>query len=804
MVAFPLSPVPSTYGQANWLGASQPRNGIFYVGGTAPVITLTKAGSTAYSVRDYEGNIVSSGSVSAVATSVTPAAPAGGWRPGWYRAYFTGPVDDTLFGTSYAITNFVVLRNDAHFVATPAGNLLPSGWGSSEYYDPIAKGVLGMGVSRLVIPNPSVPEGDPDFNTLSGALALVSQVATWAPSVDSFRSRPMWCAFTTRTVDFLGLPGASSGTYLMCYCKDGTIDGSKVFVRLEAGSVSGRKITVRFPDAVTIVETYDNQADATAAATAINAASIRIKVFTQDSASGGTQAATAIGNSYFTGVASCVSSLYAAGVTRFEGPSNEPTLNAEIAHQMRLFQAAVHNGNASAKAIGPAPVTIVALSQTWVAFLDAGGGSYCDEISFHAYSAMTNGDLNLARYSLDAFVALLASYGLGSVPLWQTESTQAMTPVYRIHHPRRARTQLMATLLMEQYGIPRERNNPWYDVSHGFWDFPTWWQNTDGSLQPQAVMARVLAEETWGKAHSARLDFGGVADNIFFGSRYNGSSTSVLVLMATSYMPNSTVTIATNAAGPLTVVDAFGNESTVTVTGGLATVSVRDTPVYVRLALSNTATISTVNGWSTLFHESDDLAPHMFGYAAGSPNTVINSGGFITNYESQTGIYVSAGGPPENLELHPPITPLFRHAIERVIVWCGSVWQADSTLLTFNVQTSQDLVNWATVASVDVSSGSNGFKAGSDAQNVGCQYETYWPEQWVFDVPLSGAPAVAVRVAVTATSYGGEPTDAIEAVGGQGNTDQHVAVQRVAVFGAATSAPLDSAPRLECRTFSRI
>lgn len=810
MVAFPLSPVPAAYGKAAWTDAAQPRNGIFYVGGSAPTVKLSKAGATGYSVRDYDGNVVTSGSINGIDTTIVPTAPLGGWDPGWYRAYFTGPSNDALFGNSYAITNFVVLRNDSHFLPTPAGNTNPLGGAAgaiSEACDPVAKAVFGIGTSRILIANAADPTdtGTPDRLEYSELLASVGSDYWTDPGaqyLDPARTRYLWLAFVNATYDSLALPGASSGTYLTVYCKDGTVDGSQVFVKLEAGSSSGRKITVRFPDAVTVAETYDNQANAAAAAAAINAASSYIKVFTSNSSAGGTLAETAVGNDYFSGVSLVVSTVYPEGVTRFEGPSNEPALNAEAAHKMRLFQAAVHDGNASAKAIGPCPVSISNLSE-WRNFLDAGGGTYCDEFAFHAYGATTNGDLNLGRHTLDAFYDMLADYGLGSKVCWQTEATQAMTPVYGVHHPRRARVQLLQTLLLEQYGIPRERNNPWYDTSHGFWAHPTWLFNNDGSPQPQAAMARVLAEETWGQLHYAALDFGGLADNIFLGSRYDGASTSTLVLMTTSYIPGATVTIATNAAGPLTVVDAWGNTSSVTVSGGRATIPVREIPTYVRLALANTATVTGVNDWSTVFSDADDVALSMICTIDGATQRTINSGGFITDYGPQTGIYRSSGEVPITVQLksHSQF-----YEIERVLIWAGSAWQLDSTPLAFEVEVTQDMATWESVATVDVSSGATAFVAGSDFENLGCQYETYWDEQWVFDVPLpADTVAIAARVTVTATSFGGEPTADCVTAGGQGDSDNHLVLQRVALLGTEADQPAGPAvTEIRCRTLRRV
>ena len=85
------------------------------------------------------------------------------------------------------------------------------------------------------------------------------------------------------------------------------------------------------------------------AAIAATANSALIKIFGFGSLI--TFTATAIGSTYFNSVKNAVIALY-PDVSRYEGPANEPAISAEIAHQMRLFQGAVHAGNAAAVAMG--------------------------------------------------------------------------------------------------------------------------------------------------------------------------------------------------------------------------------------------------------------------------------------------------------------------------------------------------------------------------------------------------------------------------------------------------------------------
>ncbi len=94
------------------------------------------------------------------------------------------------------------------------------------------------------------------------------------------------------------------------------------------------------------------------ASTAINAASAYIRAFVPHSGSStlGTQAATVIGNTYWTSLQSIVSSLYSGALLASRDRIMNRYITAELVQQMKLFQACVHAGNANALAIGPCPV----------------------------------------------------------------------------------------------------------------------------------------------------------------------------------------------------------------------------------------------------------------------------------------------------------------------------------------------------------------------------------------------------------------------------------------------------------------
>jgi hypothetical protein len=776
-VAFPLNPKPSQYRTCSF---PNNRCGIFYVGQT-PVVTLSSSGgATGYSVRDYYGNVVSSGSVSG--TTVTPTAPVGGWVCGWYRFYLTGGTNDALFGLSAGATSFVVIRNDSRFptippVATP-GNV------GGEQRDVATKGFLGMGTSRMLIQNANAPTTG--FDTIAVVQGdVVNAKAYWsAPTnpayVDAARPRSLWTNFPNKATDYVEMVNGATVPMVRFYCATESIDGATVFITVAAGSSSGKKVTVAFPNSGTIIETYDNIADGnwTATVATINAASTKIKAFYTGTAGTPTNvASTAIGRSHYNGVRDTVIALY-PDITHYEGPTNEPTLTSETAHAMRLFAAAVHAGNASAKAIGPTAVDITPgfSLQGWEAFLAAGGAAYCDAFSYHDYNSMANGNLSEGRGHIERWLALLTTYGVQNKERWQTEAGAAFTCVYGVHHPRRARVKIMHTLLWEQYGVPRERNSYWYDTSHGFWSFPTWWQNGDKSLTPDAPLHRTLAEETFGMTHSAKITFGDLLDRVYLASLYaTPGGASCIVQQSASHIPNATVTYAiSGTTSALTMVDAWGNTSSLTQTSGQVVVPIGEVPTYLRLPAGVVATVVTVNGWPNLTGSQRTLTLNSTTTTANTRRMArgITGEDWPKDYPFPTGTYQFTGTLPDGFVVEAP-TPI---RFDRALVWAGPSWQPNGTLLDFDIQTSDDRSSWTTQATVTKATPTS-FLHGVSDENTGTQRETFWDEQWIFDVPLP-APVSAkyIRLYIRGASYGGEPDLACVTTGGQGTSDNTVAL----------------------------
>ena len=799
-MAFPAIGAPSWYGS---LYADQ-KFGIYYQGDDVHLICVAaNSEATDYSVRDRHGTVVSSGSVSwapfgVYFKSVDPVTPpVGGWPLGWYRVSITGPYTDATWGTNMGSMNFCVFKETAGFVVerdSAVGFPPPIG---NQSNDPIWRGMCGVGPTRMNINPTNTPNGSQEDN-IDNMLVVAEFDGAFRPS-DQVRPWEMWCAFSSRTWDNLSLNiGASPAIY--CLTKTGSIDGSQVFVGVEAGSVSGFKIEVCFPDALTVVETYDNQASSTAAVASINASSSYVQAYV-GTVSGVPDfvSPAAIGSDFFNGVVQTVQALYPLGVTRYEGPLNEPALSVQsnpvgsYAHAFYLFTEAVHQGNPDAVAIGPSTVRITGLDDTWRPFLQSlqDRNFVPDGLAFHAYNTVLLGDINEGRYQIEQFIAMLDDFGLKDIELWQTESNNVIATYNGVYHPNFSAAVMNTVLLFEQYGIPREKNPYWYDWSHGFWPFACFAITQGAGLHPYAVYYRVLAEETIGKTHHHKIDFGNEAANsLFFGSVYAEpaavDSTSVAVLLSQSYMaeePTVTLDVVGEVAS-LVLVDAVGVETTLAVTAGQVVVPVEEYPSYLRLPAGVCVTVA---GTSLL---GESVSPSLSAVAStmtigGVASTALGDNSPIRLYEGYpggAGISYSTSALPDSAEI------IFSDdtVVDAVVVHGGPCWQFMPAIYEGAIEyLDSDDTTWVSASTIS-QSGSSFLNCNSSIES-GCTRETYWRPQTKyvhkFSVPVT---TKGVRVTASSLSYGSEPDSEAQVANASGMADPKLAVIDIMVLSSST------------------
>lgn len=709
---FPLSAAysaPVYYTQFEWTA----RNAIHYEG-QAVVAELDKSAATDYDVialiasphLGYEcGDVVATGSVTGTTLNLGSSFDPGCYRVRLYKSGST----DANWGDSAGASNFAVIRANANFptlpvsVGNPAegGGYLPGGQGHAFLDDPvefITSACVWAGTHRLSVARAYDPNSS-GSDKLSDALLAVAvhNDYWWNPDfLDPVRERHQWVAFPNGTVDTLRL----APNYMDIIVADASLDGSNVYVSAEAGGGAGGtdRLRVYYPDAVTLVETWDvsSQADTVSQ---INGHSdyIYASGYFADVASPSTAAAAPIGSYYYDGVVESVVALYAAGVTHFEGPSNEPDLgegrneSKSVAHKQIIFQGAVHAGNASAKAMGPCTVSIANIDE-WRVYLQqwADEGKEPDVISMHDYNSV-NGDLNMGRNQYQAWYDLLREFGWEGKQVWETEAMSVLASVTNgVYHPNRDRMGMMHILFGEQYGITFEHHPYWYAYSHGFWSHPAFAFHTyggDKSPNPIVVSMGVYAQEVYGKAFHHPVDFRHVvANRMFIGNVYGDAAAgSVAAIMCASWMPDSTVTLEiSGTTAAVVVVDGTGNSQSYPQTDGKITIPVLAQPTYVRLPAGANMRVDHIRDWAT--DEPPSISELCDTYSlGGQTNPALTDDGFMTEYVGQysAGMAWSSSGLPDAAQVTFPE----EKSVSRVVVFHGAAWEAQPYPLDYEVQT---------------------------------------------------------------------------------------------------------------------
>ncbi len=476
-------------------------------------------------------------------------------------------------------------------------------------------------------------------------------------------------------------------------------------------------------------------------------------------------------------------------------PRNEPNFGSSGADfavkEMKPFHDAVKSADPSLKVMGPGTVTIGPGLLPWLEdFFRAGGGASIDVFSFHAYNNI-NGDLWLARTSLDALQALLKRHGVGGIEKWQTEQG-FMAAIYGSYQPRlNGRWTMLELMVFEQYGIPKEHNHLWYDISHGFWDCPCFWENDDRSLNPAAPLIRVWSEELFGTTFAKRLDFGKDGEQLYVGSRFDGADRSVVALMNAGCGVAS-VPVSVTGAKSLTVVSAFGVESQVSVVDGVATLQVPELPLYVELAKGQDLTPVSMD-WGTNLARQPGVAVTSSGSGKhpidkGIPNSIDKlTNGVLENW------YYTQQAPDQPWMDDTPSFPAWvefdlpkAQQISRVVVYAAPPWQWQGTIIDHEIQYERDGA-WVSVDRVVEPTKTFGSFSAATRTTV----DSFFADRWIFEHRFAPVTASKLRLLVHDVTCGGGATPIILEAGGQAGP-RHLMLREVGIYGPEPVAAMRS------------
>lgn len=478
-------------------------------------------------------------------------------------------------------------------------------------------------------------------------------------------------------------------------------------------------------------------------------------------------------------------------IVKYWEPRNEPqdsTSGASfVTNEMKPFYDTVKGVDASLKVLGPGTVSVGPSVLSWLdGFFKAGGGQYIDAFSFHAYNNV-NGDIWLARKSLDELNSLLAKYNLQNIEKWQTEQGY-FAAVYGSYQPRlQGRWTMLQAMVFEQYGIPKEHNYYWYDRSHGFWDFPTWWENEDDSgngLNPAAALMRVWSEELYGTTFVRPLDFGALGNKLYVGSVFQGSGKTIVAMMSAG-STDGMVDLAVQGGDSVHVVSAFGVAQVYRVTDGRVRLAVSELPSYIELSAGQTAGVIPID-WGPNLARQDGVVSRSSGTGLHPVDPSIpNSITKITNgiLENDRWAITNVGRPwmddtagfPAWVELDLPVT----RRVDRVVVYAFPCWQWDGTLVDYELQ-YDDNGQWVTVDHVQEPTKT--FKIYTPT--VRCTVDSFFSDRWIFVHQFTPVSTSKLRLLVHDCTWGGGATKDVVDAGGQ-TGPHHVVLREVEVYDSS-------------------
>lgn len=601
-------------------------------GATEVVLTGFLGAPDAYTaVLPLTGEAVGSGSITE--NSIELDLPDGGAPPGNILVRYTKA------GVDVDSINILSLRDNPDFPSPPPAGTVPNaGNDGGTRTDSYAHGIAPPGYQRYGINNADNPtvEGSSGLNPGGTIAGIEEEIALdrgaagyYNPAyADDARPRPIVIAFPGQQCVSTP-PRTITGTITL----NGTtalVDSAGSFATTDVGkTVSGTDV---FSGAT--ISAY------------VSATQVTMSHVATGSLTGGTVAlsgapAYVSQASYSAGVTAAVAAL-GPGTTvnaEFFEMTNEPQGQfglsiAQSALQYSIFAAAVHAGNAAAKAVGPCEVSYfpngaglgypISNFVIWLSLITVP----LDGCSGHFYNSR-NGNFDATIGIETAFRDALVTAGYASnLPQFRSEVGD-VTAYQAVYDPRRE-CQWLASyyLALERVGIDIENTYYFYDASHGF-NYQSWIKNQSGDLRFHAGYFRVRAEERRGKTYSGALDFGPVANHFYLGNVCRGTDGTMVELLAQGN-PGDAVTLAVSDTGSITYSDVNGKLFTVEASGGHVGLPAGDTPIYARF--SPGCAIAGINPFSDTNLALEATAS----VDAGSDPVLINNGVF------ETGTYLGA------------------------------------------------------------------------------------------------------------------------------------------------------------------
>jgi hypothetical protein len=365
--------------------------------------------------------------------------------------------------------------------------------------------------------------------------------------------------------------------------------------------------------------------------------------------------------------------------------------------------------------------------------------------------------------------------------------------MYGVYQPRhQGRWTMLEMMIFDQYGLPREHNHLWYDKSHGFWDFPTWWENDDGGFNPALPLMRVFAEEQFGVTFARAFDFGEPGNRLYIGSLFESPDQGKRVaIFMSAGSPDGKVRLKVAGGDKLHVVSAFGVEENLPVREGEALLPVPELPVYVELAKGQTIEVVPTDWGRNLARDKDVSAAAANPPApAKNPNDANeritaqrNVVSKLINGEQENWYYAQRPGQgpwmdnaaafPTWVEIRLPAPA----AVARVIVYAAPPWQSQGTLLDYELQYERD-GQWVTIEHVKEPTRTLCVFTPPTRTTV----DSFFSDRWIFQHQFPPVITQKIRLLVHDCTWGDGATKEETEAGGQSGPHQ-VTLREVEIYG---------------------
>lgn len=462
-------------------------------------------------------------------------------------------------------------------------------------------------------------------------------------------------------------------------------------------------------------------------------------------------------------------------VVKYYEPRNEPNGGSNgtnfAINEMKPFYDTIKSVDPSLKVMGPGTVSVGPPGHMlqWIDdFFKAGGGDSIDVFSFHIYNGV-NGDLFMGRKTMDTLEALLKKNNADKKEKWQTEQG-FMACVYGAYQPHlQARWTMLMYMLFEQYGIPKEHSHYFYDLSHGFWDFPTWFENGDRSLNPIAPLMRIWSEELYGKQFVERYDFGAPGNNLYIGSRFAGPDGQVAAFQSAGSTKGS-VNLSVTGGDTLHLVSAFGEESDLPVQNGKAMLPVGLLPVYVELAKAQAIKVIPTDWGDNLARQPGVGAEASKAAKPEKPGKEVKPDDIskLTNGDFENWYYAQGKSPgpwkldPESWPATVTLTLPSTQSISRVLVYAAPPWQGQGTLLNYELQYDNN-GQWTTLDRIQEPSRTFGVYSPALRTTV----DSFSSDRWIFQSHFTPVTTSKIRLVIHDATWGGGASKIVGEAGGQ-------------------------------------